>query len=138
MDNTGKGATRAAGGDKATAMPWGKPNANRAPPLRMGDVTPTAARRATGIAQEISARGYSSPKDKGDYKPVSGKIQQLHQYIGDPHSVKQTSHQFAYATKLYNANRQLMHLLEHHFGAVFQGKVMPLQQRACAKGRRDG
>ncbi len=136
MDNTG--ATGAADGGKATATPRGKPNANCAPPLRMGDVTPTAARRATGIAQEISAGGYRSPKDKGDYGPVSGKIQQLHQNIGDPHSVKQMIHRFAYATELYSADRQLLHLLEHHFGVVFQGKAMPLHQRARAKCRRDG
>jgi hypothetical protein len=42
MDNTG--ATGAADGGKATAMPWGKPNANRAPPPQDGGRHPTSSK----------------------------------------------------------------------------------------------
>jgi hypothetical protein len=86
MDNAGNTGTAANG--KANATTSGTPDANRSPTIGMGDFTPAAARRTTGVAQEVSPRGHSPPKDKGYDGPISGKVKQLHQPVGNSHSVK--------------------------------------------------
>ena len=86
MDNAGNTGTVAGG--KANATPGGTPDANRSPTIGMGDFTPAAARGATGVAQEVPLGGHLPPKDKGYDGRISGKVQQLHQPVGNSHSVK--------------------------------------------------
>ena len=66
MDNAGNTGTAAGG--KANVTPSGTPDANRSPTIGMGDFTLAAARRATGVPEDIR-----HPKIKAMMDPYLAK-----------------------------------------------------------------